>query len=34
MLSGWRIVDDHGKYAKTYYKSLMHKNNQTLVECN
>lgn len=28
-----RIVDDHGKYAKTYYKSLMHKNNQTLVEC-
>ena len=28
-----RIVDDHGKHAKTYYKSLMHKNNQTLVEC-
>ena len=28
-----RIVDDHGKYAKTYYNSLMHKNNQTLVEC-
>ena len=28
-----RIVDDHGKYAKTYYKSLMHKNNLTLVEC-